>query len=141
YEEWIAEFEAPANELISLKLARVPNRPLVSILMPVFNTEPEELSAAINSVIAQSYSNWELCIADDSSTKPEIKSILSDFASRHANIKVSYLEHRGGIAAALNVALKLASGAYVALLDHDDTLSPHALAYVIEALDRHPAAD
>ncbi len=141
YEEWIAEFEAPANELITLKSSRFSYRPLVSILMPVFNTRPEELSAAINSVIAQSYSNWELCIADDGSMRPEIKKILSECANRHPNIKVSYLEQRRGIAAALNTTLGLASGAYVALLDHDDTLSPHALAYLIEALDRHPTAD
>jgi GT2 family glycosyltransferase/predicted nucleic acid-binding Zn-ribbon protein len=141
YEEWIAEFEAPADEVLLLKLARIEYRALISIVMPVFNTEPDELSAAINSVIVQSYSDWELCIADDGSTRPEVRSILSEFASRCERIKVVYSEERGGIAAALNAALRLASGEYVAFLDHDDTLSPHALAYVIEAIDQRSRPD
>ncbi len=141
YEEWMTEFEAPADEVLLLKLARIEYRPLVSIVMPVFNTDPDELSAAIESVLAQSYSHWELCIADDGSTRPEVRSILSDFASRCEGIKVIHSQERGGIAAALNAALRLASGEYVAFLDHDDTFSPHALAYIIEAIDRHSRPD
>ncbi len=141
YEEWIAEFEAPADEILLLKLAHIEYKPLISILMPVFNTEPDELRAAIDSVIAQSYPYWELCIADDASTRPEIRTILSEFASRSENIKVTYLGHQSGISAALNAARRLAAGEYIALLDHDDTLSPHALAYCAEAINRHSRPD
>ncbi|MGI9072894.1 MAG: glycosyltransferase [Bryobacteraceae bacterium] len=141
YEEWMAEFEAPADEVLQLKLARLEYRPLISIIMPVFNTKPDELAGAIDSVIAQSYSHWELCIADDGSTKPEIRIILSEFKTQCEKIKIIYLEKQSGIAAALNAALSLASGEYVALLDHDDTFSPHALGYVSEAINRHTEAD
>ncbi len=141
YEEWIAEFEAPADEILLLKLAHLEYQPLISILMPVFNTEPDELKAAIHSVIAQSYPYWELCIADDASTRPEVRTILSEFASRSENIKVTYQKWQSGISAALNAARKLASGEYVALLDHDDTLSPNALAYCAEAINRHSRPD
>ncbi|MGI8960412.1 MAG: glycosyltransferase [Bryobacteraceae bacterium] len=141
YEEWMAEFEVPADEVLQLKLVKIAYRPLISIIMPVFNTKPDELSAAINSVLAQSYSHWELCIADDGSTRPEVKTILSEFAVQCEKIKIVYLAKQGGIATALNAALSLASGEYVAMLDHDDTLSPHALAYAIEAINRHTEAD
>jgi GT2 family glycosyltransferase len=137
YEEWIAEFEAPADKVFLLKLARIEDRPLISILMPVFNTEPNELSAAIQSVTAQKYSNWELCITDDGSTRSEIRSILSEAAARCDRIKVFYSEEQRGIATALNAAVRIASGEYITLLDHDDALSPYALAYVAEAIHRH----
>jgi O-antigen biosynthesis protein len=137
YEEWIAEFEAPADEVLLLKLARIEDQPRISILMPVFNTEPGELSAAIESVIGQKYSNWELCITDDGSTRSEIRGILSEATDRCDKIKILYSDQQRGIAAALNAALTLASGEYIALLDHDDTLSPQALAYVAEAIHRH----
>jgi O-antigen biosynthesis protein len=137
YDEWIAEFEAPAHEVLLLKLAQIQYEPLISILMPVFNTEPDELSAAIESVIAQKYSNWELCMTDDGSTRSEIRGILSAAAAHCDKIKVFYSEEQRGIAAGLNAALAMASGEYIALLDHDDTLSPYALAHVIEAIHRH----
>jgi GT2 family glycosyltransferase len=141
YEQWIAEFEAPAHEILLLKLDRLEYRPLISILMPVFNTEADELSAAIASVISQSYPNWELCIADDASTRPEIRPVLAEFESRYRNIHVHYSEEHRGISAALNAARGLASGEYVALLDHDDTLSPHALAYVLESINQDSRPD
>jgi O-antigen biosynthesis protein len=141
YEQWIAEFEVPADEVLLLKLDRLEYRPLISILMPVFNTKPDELLAAIDSVVAQSYPNWELCIADDGSNQPEIRPILADFERRYQNIHVHFSEKHGGISAALNAAYRVASGEYVALLDHDDTLSPHALAYVVESINQPSRPD
>ena len=141
YLAWIQDFERPGDELIQLKLPSLKSRPLISIVMPVFNTEPAELTAAIASVLAQSYPNWELCIADDASSKPEIRPLLEDFQRKDARIKLHFSTQRGGISSNANAAWQMATGDYVAFLDHDDTLSPHALAYVCEALDRHPSAD
>lgn len=141
YDRWINEFEKPDNEIIELKLLSLSYRPLISILMPVFNTEPAELTAAIESVLNQSYSNWELCIADDCSSRSEIREILSDFAARDSRIKVTFESQRGGISHACNAAWALANGDFVCFLDHDDTLAPHALAYVSEVLNRDPEAD
>jgi GT2 family glycosyltransferase len=109
--------------------------------MPVYNTNPAELAAAIQSVVGQSYSNWELCIADDCSSEPAIREILESFAGQDKRIKVAYQTERGGISRACNAAWRLANGDYVCFLDHDDTLAPHALAYVCEALDKSPDAD
>ena len=115
--------------------------PLVSIIMPVFNTDEAELTAAIQSVLDQSYERWELCIADDCSTRPEPRRILEHFASLDGRIKLTFRAEQGGISRACNTAWRMASGEYTAFLDHDDTLAPHALAYVCEALERYPDAD
>lgn len=141
YQRWIEELERPDDEVIELKLMSIRNRPLMSILMPVYNTNPVELSAAIQSVMNQSYSNWELCIADDCSSQSEVRQMLDGFGAQDPRIKVTYRPERGGISRACNAAWEMASGDYLCFLDHDDTLAPHALAYVCEALDRNPEAD
>lgn len=141
YYRWIHDFEEPEDDLIALKLHSFANRPKFSILMPVFNTDPVELTAAIESVAAQSYSNWELCIADDASSRPETRIVLDQFAAGNPNIKVVYNSERGGISKTCNAAWQLATGDYVCFLDHDDTLSEHALAYLCETLDRYGNAD
>ncbi len=141
YYRWIHDFEEPDDDLIALKLGSFSQRPKFSVLMPVFNTEPSELTAAIESVIAQSYSNWELCMADDCSSRAETRAALERFAAQNPKIKVRFGSERGGISRTCNAAWQLATGDYVCFLDHDDTLSEHALAYVCEALDRHPGAD
>jgi GT2 family glycosyltransferase len=141
YERWIREFENPENDLIQLKLKSLREQPLISILMPVYNTVPEELTAAIESVLSQSYERWELCIADDCSDRTEVREILSEFAARDSRIKVTRTGEQGGISRASNAAWQMATGDYVCFLDHDDTLAPHALAYVCEALSQNTGAD
>ena len=144
YERWIQEFETPENSLIGIKVKGLVYQPLISILMPVFNTKVDELAAAIESVINQSYPNWELCIADDASTNPEIREVLERFkedARAYNRIKVIYRGEQGGISRACNTARTLATGEFFCFVDHDDLLSPHALAYVCEAVNHHPNAD
>lgn len=141
YEQWIHEFERGDDELIQLKLASIEVRPLISIVMPVYNTDPSELTAAIQSLMNQSYGNWELCAADDCSSLPEPKDILRKLADRDSRIKIAFQNERGGISNTCNKAMAMTSGAYICFLDHDDALAPHALAYVCEALDRCPDAD
>jgi GT2 family glycosyltransferase len=141
YDRWIHEFERPDDDLIEVKLPSIQHRPLISILMPVYNTDPSELKAAIESVRNQSLSNWELCIADDCSTHSEIREILEGFAEQDPRIKVTFQSQRGGISKTCNAAWQMAVGEYIAFLDHDDTLTPHALAHICETLDRSPEAD
>ncbi|HMF74181.1 MAG TPA: glycosyltransferase family 2 protein [Bryobacteraceae bacterium] len=141
YQRWIHEFERPDNDLIELKLPSFSRHPLISILTPVYNTDPAELTAALQSVLDQSYQNWELCLADDASSLPEVRQILEEFAAKDDRIKVVYRPQRGGISRACNAAWEIATGDYLCFLDHDDTLAPHALAYVCEALNQDPAAD
>lgn len=141
YQRWIAEFERGQDQFIDIKLHTLKYRPLISIIVPVFNTSPSDLSAAIESVIGQSYPNWQLCIADDASTDPEIRQTIERFAAQDERIKTVFRAQSGGISAASNSALELAEGEYAGFLDHDDTLSLHALAWVAEAINRNPEAD
>jgi O-antigen biosynthesis protein len=141
YERWIHEFERPDNDLIQLKVPSLKPQPLISIVMPVYNTDASELTAAVQSVLDQSYSQWQLCIADDASSIPEIREILHRFFGSDSRIKVAFQNERGGISRNCNKALEMVSGDYVCFLDHDDTLAPHALAYICETLGRCPDAD
>ena len=141
YDRWIKEFEQADDKLIRLKLGTLAQKPLISVLMPVFNTQPSELKAAIESVLDQIYENWELCIADDASSSPHVREILEEAARRDSRIKLAFQTERGGISRTCNAAWQMAAGEYVCFLDHDDTLAPTALAYVGEAVDRNPDAD
>lgn len=116
-------------------------KPLISVIMPVFNVEPSLLRRAVGSVQAQAYPNWELCIADDCSTRPETRSELTQLASEGGRIKVKFLDENCGIAGASNAALELAEGEFVALLDHDDELAPEALFEVVKLLNTNPDTD
>ncbi len=141
YDRWIKELEKPDESLVGLRLSGLATKPLISILMPVYNTDLKELEQAIQSVIDQSYQHWELCIADDASPSPGIREKLEKFASKDKRVKLTFREQNGGISAACNSAAHLAVGDYVAFLDHDDTLAPNALAHVCEAVNELPDAD
>lgn len=116
-------------------------RPRFSIIMPSYNSPPAFLIKALESVQVQTYPDWELLAIDDGSTDQAVHAILRDFAARDPRIKPTFLPVNGGIAAASNVALEQASGNYVALLDHDDELAPHALDAFAAAINRAPQVD
>jgi len=101
------------------------DRPVFSVIMPVYNVDPLYLAAAVDSVTAQWYPRWELCICDDASTAPETLEYLRSL--RDPRIKITFSETNRNIAGATNEALALAEGDYVVLLDNDDTLTPDAL--------------
>ncbi|MDD5280390.1 glycosyltransferase family 2 protein [Acidithiobacillus sp.] len=116
-----------------------PRKPLISIIMPVFNTNEIWLREALDSVLSQIYQNWELCIADDFSTYPHITRVLDEYAKKDSRIKIVYRNNNGGISAASNSAIELVNGEYTVLLDHDDLLEKDALFYVVESiLDSFP---
>jgi GT2 family glycosyltransferase len=106
--------------------------------MPVYNTPEVWLVKAIESVRAQLYPHWELCIADDASTAPHVRRVLEDYMRRDARIRVTFREANGHISAASNSALALATGEFTALLDHDDELALHALAEIVFAFSAQP---
>lgn len=143
YEEWIESVEAaslPDQVTIQSTLDAMRSTPSFSIVMPVYNTQETDLRACINSVLAQTYPHWELCIADDASTKPHVRRILNEYAQKNARIRVMYRPQNGHISRASNSALELASGEFVALLDHDDALSKHALYFMALAINEHSEA-
>jgi GT2 family glycosyltransferase len=144
YREWVRRFDTLSPEdadACAALVERLATRPLISVVMPVFDPEVRWLRAAIESVRQQLYPRWQLCIADDASTDPEVHAALHEYASLDPRIRVTFRQENGGIAAASNTALRLADGDFVAFLDHDDRLPAHALALVAAELSDHPDAD
>lgn len=101
-----------------------------SIVVPVFNTPPKLLRATVDSVLAQSYSRWELLLVDDASMSKETKRSLKDQVARDERIHLHQRAENGGMAAATNSGAESAHGDYLLFLDHDDVLLPHALAWL-----------
>lgn len=123
--------ERPALES---RLAVLPHQPLLSVLVPTYETEPAMLAAMLDSVLAQWYPHWELCIADDGSRGPWVRETLERYAAADSRIRLSFIATNLGVASASNRALAMARGEFVMLLDHDDMLEPHALLRFAEAV-------
>ena len=104
--------------------------PRISIVMPVYDTPEDLLNRAIQSVRDQVYENWELCIADDASLSSHVRACLEKWRAEDSRIKVVYRENNGHISRATNSAAELATGDFIAFLDHDDELTPDALGEV-----------
>jgi len=135
YINWIRKNEKNIHEPLST--SEYPYQPMISIVMPTYNTPEDFLKKAIESVIAQSYQNWELCIADDASSDKKTLHLLNEYRKKYDNICVYFRSKNGHISQASNTALKLAKGKYVAFLDHDDMLAPNALKEVVKMLNQN----
>lgn len=143
YQQWIENNEKPSlpsDATLTQTIQAMSYTPLISLIMPTYNTNAQHLQACIDSVFAQKYPKWELCIADDASTQPYMRALLEHYEASDSRIKVVFREENGHISRASNTALELASGDFVALLDHDDTLPPHALYFVAQAIAANPDA-
>jgi GT2 family glycosyltransferase len=142
YRQW-CRTHTPGPEALAAMAARVPALPVqprFSIVTPVFNTDPAWLEEYFRSVLAQVYPHWELVVSDDGSTRPETLATLRKYAA-HQQVRVVWNAVNGGISAATQAALRQATGDYVALMDHDDVLLPHALFRMAEAIATDPALD
>lgn len=143
YDQWIKTKLTRAKEFKGYDALNKPNasRPLLSIIMPVYNTPLKYLKEAIESVLAQGYSNWELCIADDHSNQTKVFQLLRAYRVKDPRIKVHYRSENGHISKTSNDALALAEGEFVVLMDHDDLLAGNALEEIVLALQKHPQTD
>jgi glycosyltransferase involved in cell wall biosynthesis len=145
YALWIKYVEG-ANQL---KLSREKWKPKeqgedatvrFSLVVPVYNTDPLALRECIQSVKAQTYENWELCIADDASTNQATILALKEEAESCDKIRVKWREQNGHICKTTNDAIGMASGDYICFLDHDDELAPFALERLAKEIANHPNA-
>ncbi len=141
YLEFVEPYTKDSNEEIANWLKTHQDGPLISIVMPTYNTNPKYLRECIESVKSQIYPYWELCICDDDSTNEDIKEILRTYSLEDKRIKVYFRKQNGHICKATNDALKLASGDYISLLDHDDKLTIDALYYIAKTILKTPYAD
>ncbi|MFZ4115381.1 MAG: glycosyltransferase family 2 protein [Chthoniobacterales bacterium] len=143
YRRWLARYKAKrskqSQELLH-ELAAISSEslPTISVILPVCNPPLSFLQAAVASVQHQIWKHWELCIVDDGSTAHGILDYLKDLQKKEPRLKLAFHAEQQGIAATTNDALALASGEFVAFLDHDDLLAPEALAESILAITQHP---
>jgi glycosyltransferase involved in cell wall biosynthesis len=126
---------------IRIDIESLTYKPTISIIMPVYNIDEIWLRKAIDSVLAQLYPHWELCIVDDASTKAHVRMTLEEYARRDNRIRVHYLASNKGMAIAYNEALSLATGEFIGTLDHDDELTQDALYENVKLLNANPNLD
>ena len=141
YDRWVRDHDTLTDGdrvQIRAHIERLAYQPLISVVMPAYETPERLLRDAIGSVRAQLYPHWELCIADDASPSDKVTSVLREMAAEDSRIKWIRRDHNGHIAAATNSALALATGEFVALMDHDDLLAEHALYEIAAELNAHP---
>lgn len=143
YAAWIRKYEPTKSELLEMReeAQSWSYRPKISIVTPVFNPSEYALTECLQSVLGQIYDDWELCLADGASDRPYVGEILRRFSERDPRIRHKALPRNLGIAGNTNEALRMASGEFVAFLDHDDTLAPFALYEVVKLLIRDPELD
>ncbi|MCB6380377.1 glycosyltransferase [Dorea formicigenerans] len=142
YKEWYEEHCPTKEELMRQREVEFSVQPLISIVVPTYQTPIPFLKDMIDSVRKQSYEKWELCIADGSLNGDEndtkvirVREELNRYSMEDKRIKVVYLEENQGIAENTNQALALATGEYIGLFDHDDMLTPDALYEIVKAIN------
>lgn len=138
YQVWIRHNETDDQNTYTERLAQLTRQPTISIVMATWKSQLYWLKEAINSVTNQAYQNWELCIADDASDDAMLISFLEALPAQDSRIKVVFRQERGHISQAQNSALALATGDYIAFLDHDDVLAREALLSIVETLIAKP---
>jgi O-antigen biosynthesis protein len=144
YRRWVRLYDTLSAEDHSAIIAEIrgwPRRPFISVVVPVFNTPERYLRAALESVLDQLYPNWELCVADDASTVRHVAAVLAGYAARDSRIRIVSRTANAGISAATNSAVDIATGEFIAFLDHDDVLPRHALYTVAREIVCNPDLD
>ena len=143
YSDWINKNEPTEEHLTRQRV--VSNdflyRPKISIILPVYNTPLPFLIDLFRSISTQTYDHWELCISNGSPENKDLAAELEKYAQSDVRIRILHLEQNLGISENSNQALTIATGEYIALLDHDDTLSPFALYEVVALLQDYPELD
>lgn len=144
YHYWLLKNAAPDEadyQRIREMDAALTVRPLFSFVMPTYDTPDDLLRECIDSLLAQTYEDFEICIADDNSPSPTVVATLAEYAARDARVKFVKRPVNGHISAASNSALELATGDFVVLVDHDDLIPDYTLSVVAQYLARDPGAD
>ncbi|MCG8351182.1 MAG: glycosyltransferase [Chloroflexales bacterium] len=143
YQTWIAANEPDAHTLARQRQhgRQFAYRPLISIITPVYNPLPSVLRDTIESVRAQTYDHWELCLVDGGSALKQLQTVLANYAKQDERIRVTFLERNLGISGNSNVALEMAQGEYILFFDHDDLLAPNALYEIVCFLNEDPSPD
>lgn len=144
YAPWFEKYRADSEELArqSKQEGKLAYRPLVSVVVPCYQTPENYLREMMDSLRAQSYSNWQLCLADATSAD-EVSAIVDDYCRQYQEKRICYrhLQENRGIAGNTNAGIELAEGEWIGLLDHDDLLAPEALYEMVQFMNREPEAE
>lgn len=143
YEEWVNRYDTFGDSEkieITRQIEKLKSRPLISIVMPVYDPPLDFLDQAIWSIRRQSYPNWELCIADDLSKNDAVRDLVQLHVREDLRIKLVLRQENGHISLASNSAIDLATGDFIALVDNDDLLTEHALYWIADAINMNPEA-
>lgn len=134
YGPWYEAHKASLEVLEQQRKQIWKEAPVISIVVPLFHTPEQYLREMIESVCAQTYPHWELCLANGSPEDKKVEQIAAEYAGKDSRIRIKTLDQNYGIAGNTNAAIEMASGEYVGLLDHDDLLSPDALYEIASVL-------
>lgn len=142
YIKWLKSNDPGESDLERMRIetGSFKRNPLISILMPVYNPELPWLKNAVDSVEKQIYGSWELCIADDASTDPNVIEYLETIKKSN-KINVLFREQNGHISESTNDAAEMAKGEYLLFVDHDDKLLPDALFHIVKSMQHQPDVD
>lgn len=141
YEDFLKKYGVKEEELARQRQETFENSPCFSIAVPLYQTKEKYLREMIESVQVQTYTNWELCLADGSGSEHSLAPIVEEYRVKDKRIKYCLLDKNEGIAGNTNEALKMADGDFVVLTDHDDLLSPEALYQCAKAVQKEPQTD
>lgn len=141
YEDFLKKYGVKEEELARQRQETFENSPCFSIAVPLYQTKEKYLREMIESVQAQTYTNWELCLADGSGREHSLQPVVGEYIAKDKRIKYCLLDSNEGIAGNTNEALKMADGDFVVLTDHDDLLSPEALYQCAKAVQKEPQTD
>lgn len=141
YSDWVCRFDTndfSKLEKFRYELADIDEQPLLSIILPIFNSELNLLKSAVKSVFDQVYHNWELILVDDYSNCNKLNSFLNEIEKTDRRVRLIRRNRNGHIAAACNSGLEVVTGKFFAVLDHDDLLREHTLLRICQAISRYP---
>ena len=141
YEPWYEAYVPDEETLNRQRKRKFLNAPLISVVVPAYHTPPLFLRQMLDSLIAQTYEGWELCIANGSPDDKEMEAVLEEYEKKDSRIRHENLKENLGIAENTNAAFRMAKGQFIGLLDHDDLLAPNALYEIALALEKNPEAD
>lgn len=141
YPEWVSLTKTTEEELAKQRETVFDYSPRLSIVIPAFRTPERFLAAMLDSLLAQTYTNWEVCVADGSPKGEGVERVLKRYAIKDERIRYVILGENKGIAGNTNAAIEMATGDFVVLADHDDTLAPDALFECVKAINKDPEID
>lgn len=137
--EYLKWFENNSLEVENRKNFKY--KPLISFIVPTYNVSRDLLSKCLDSLLEQTYQNFEICIADDNSPNPETRETIEEYKKKSDKIHVVYRKKNGMISEASNSAIKISRGEFIVLVDNDDVVEKEALYYIVEVLNKDKDID